>query len=373
MSDEDILIVGDAEHCADLRYAVDLCVGEPFAYLRVRGRDYVLLPDAAVARARRCVRRCRVLSLARFQPGDRPAGLLDGALATAIGRLAREKRSRRLMVPPGFPLGLARELRGLKVRLKPRPGDLFFRERTVKSTAEVARIRAALVMAEVGLAEGIQALKTSKAGPRGHLNYRGSPLTVERLCAVIQVAVLQSGGQAQDTTITGGVRPAMQAGVLRANQPIVIALTPRSEKTGYHAGLARTVVRGRATEPVRRLYATVQRGQAEAFNRLCEGVAAGDVPAAVEACFVREGFRSTRRNGVRHGFDGETGHGIGLDPREPPYLVAGSRSVLQAGNVLAVGLRLGYPELGHVHLEDLALLTANGARNLTQFEKVLEV
>jgi Xaa-Pro aminopeptidase len=47
--------------------------------------------------------------------------------------------------------------------------------------------------------------------------------------------------------------------------------------------------------------------------------------------------------------------------------------VLRTGHVVTVEPGLYYLELGGVRLEDVALITANGPRNLTKFEKVLEI
>ena len=53
------------------------------------------------------------------------------------------------------------ELRDLGVKVKTRPG-IFFTSRWLKTADEVKKISAALIMAEVGLAEAMQALKSSK-------------------------------------------------------------------------------------------------------------------------------------------------------------------------------------------------------------------
>jgi Xaa-Pro aminopeptidase len=50
-----------------------------------------------------------------------------------------------------------------------------------------------------------------------------------------------------------------------------------------------------------------------------------------------------------------------------------STGVLKTGHVVTVEPGLYYPELGGVRLEDVALVTRNGARNLTRFEKALEL
>ncbi|HMC28346.1 MAG TPA: M24 family metallopeptidase [Verrucomicrobiae bacterium] len=50
-----------------------------------------------------------------------------------------------------------------------------------------------------------------------------------------------------------------------------------------------------------------------------------------------------------------------------------SNDVLKKGHVVTVEPGLYYPGIGGVRLEDVALITDNGARNLTKFEKVLEI
>jgi Xaa-Pro aminopeptidase len=52
---------------------------------------------------------------------------------------------------------------------------------------------------------------------------------------------------------------------------------------------------------------------------------------------------------------------------------ANSTGKLRPGHVVTVEPGLYYPEIGGVRLEDVALVTNNGARNLTRFEKVLEI
>lgn len=377
MANDNLLIFADSAHCADLRYAVGVAVREPFIYLRVKGQAYALLGDSDLDRAREQARNCRVLSLARYQA--RAAASAGGrtALAEVIRRLAVEKQVRRLWVPAAFPLGLARELRRLKVRVKPRREELFFPERELKSAQEIEMIRAALVMAEVGMAEAVQALKNSKPDPRGRLLHRGAPLTAERLRAVIRVAVFQAGGHACEASVAGGRQACSPqepgSGPLAARQPIVIRIAPCSDKTGYHADLTRTVVRGQASEGMRRLNAVVEQAQDTAVGLSREGVKAAAIHRAVQAQFNQAGYRTLRGPGAPRGCLHATGHGIGLEREEPPWLTATSRAVLRSGHVLAIGPGLYYPGVGGVCIKDLVVVTRNGARNLTRFEKMLEV
>lgn len=375
MGDDNLLIVADCAQCADLRYAVGLALSRPAVYLRAKGRGYALLDDADLVAGRAQSRNCRVLALSRYL--THPNGGRTPTLADAIQRLAREKRVRRLVVPANFPLGLARALRERKVRVKPRCGEAFFSERAVKSPEEVAMIRAAVVMAEVGLAEGIQVLKNAQIRPRGRLLYRGSPLTAERLRSVMQVAVFQAGGQPVRVTVAteakGGCPGPDAHGRLRAHQPVILGLALYSTKTGYHAELARTVVRGRARDEVRQLHAALLKAQSLALSLLRNGARAREVHAAVGRCLAGNGNGGEARRASSRAVVHANGHGVGLDLREPPYVCARSREALQTGNVVAIEPGLSCPKVGAVFLEDLVLVTHHGARNLTQYEITLEV
>lgn len=297
-------------------------------------------------------------------------------LAHATAELCQELNVRKLTVPFQFPLGLARQLRKLGLRIKVREGN-FFPERQFKSAAEVKMITASLGMAEVGMAEGLHALKRAKVGPERKLLLHGAPLTSEKLRAIIDTAVLQAGGVAVNTIVAGGLQACdpneLGHGSLLANSPVVIGIHPRSARTGYHGRIARTVVRGRASDAVRRQFITVLKGQAIAFTMLRNRVEAGEIHTALERYFRSEGYRSRRQQGRPVGFLHGTGQGLGLEAQEAPQLNHGSPTLLREGHVVAIQPGLYYPETGGVRLEDVVLITAGEPQNLTQFEKTLEV
>jgi Xaa-Pro aminopeptidase len=378
MKKPDLLLFGDSERDANLLYAVGLFLPDPFVYLRARGRCHLLVADVDVTRVRKAAAHCTVLPLAYvIAKAANRARKRPPSLASAIRLLLRERRAGRLLVPADFPLGLARELRDLKVRLKVKPGALFFAEREFKTADEVKKISAALLMAEVGLAEGILALRTSKIDAQGKLVYRGSPLTSRRLRAVIESAVVQAGGVASRTIVACGRQACdpheIGHGTLRAHTPIVIDVFPRSQKTGYHGDITRTVVRGRATEVVRQVYAAVQRAQQLAAKLVRPGVRAREVHGAVERSLAEEGYQTHRDNGRSRGFFHGTGHGLGLELHEPPRIADASPAVLAEDHVITLEPGLYYPAVGGVRLEDAFHVSRSGARRLTEFEQVLEV
>jgi len=372
---EALLIVADSERDANMLYATGLFVPDPFIYLCFDRRPLLVMSDLEIDRARAHAPHCRVASLSQIQQHLRRDGTKQPRLAHVIRHVLREKKIHRAVVPDNFPLGLARELKKLGVKVKPRAS--FFPKREIKNADEVRKISAALVMAEVGMAEGMEVLRRAKISRNRRLIYHGLQLTSEKLRSVIDCAILQACGLAANTIVAGGKQACdpheRGHGPLRANEPIIIDIFPRSQKTGYFGDITRTVVRGRANEAVRKLYHTVWQGQKIGFEKIRAKTRAADVHQAVQKFFVQQGYKTGRHDGRMAGFFHGTGHGLGLEIHEAPRVSASSAEILRPGHVVTVEPGLYYPEIGGVRLEDVALVTANGAKNLTRFEKVLEI
>ena len=375
-ANETLLMFADSEHDANLLYTTGVFIGDPFTFLQINGRPILILSDLEIDRVRAAAPHCDLLPLSELQKKIRERGITHPRPADVITEVLRSQKIRRVTVPETFPLGLARELGSAGIRLNLRHGT-FFPRREIKTDAEVKKISAALMMAEVGLAEGLQVLKNSKIGRGRKLTYRNAPLTSERLRAVIDTAILQAGGQPANTIVAGGIQACdpheRGHGQLRAHEPIILDIFPRSQKTGYFGDITRTVVRGRATEAARKLYDTVKRGQKIAFSKIRSGVATSAVHLAVQTFFEQQGYATGKVNGRMQGFFHGTGHGLGLEIHEAPRLGALSLGTLKIGQVVTVEPGLYYPEIGGVRLEDDALVLKTGARNLTKFEKVLEI
>jgi Xaa-Pro aminopeptidase len=372
---ENLLIVADSDHDANMLYATGMFVPDPFIFLRLRGKNFIVMSDLEIDRARHQATNCRVLSLSRIQKKLAARHSKRTGFPQVIQAILREKRVQPVFVPPNFPLGLARELKRLDVKVKVKPD--FFSEREFKSSDEVKKVSAALMMAEVGMAEAMQALKSAKVGRDRRLMYRGAPLTSEKLRSIIDCAILQAGGLAAHTIVAGGKQGCDPHegghGQLFANELLILDIFPRSQKTGYFGDITRTVVRGRASEAARKLYDTVLRGQSLAFAKIRPDVPTAEIHAAVQEFFEQQGYKTGRRNGRMQGFFHGTGHGLGLEIHEAPRIGATSKGVLKAGHVVTVEPGLYYPELGGVRIEDVALVTHRTPRNLTRFEKVLEL
>ncbi|MFN7142092.1 MAG: M24 family metallopeptidase, partial [Limisphaerales bacterium] len=163
------------------------------------------------------------------------------------------------------------------------------------------------------------------------------------------------------------------SGTLKANQPIIIDVFPRSQKTGYFGDITRTVVRGKASDTIKKMYHTVAHGQEIAFKKLGHGVSGSSVHQEILEYFESQGFKTGKSKGRMQGFFHGTGHGLGLEIHEPPRVSLSSNDTMKAGHVVTVEPGLYYPTMGGVRLEDVAYITKDGVKNLTKFEKVLEV
>jgi Xaa-Pro aminopeptidase len=373
---DNLLMVADSEHDANMLYAVRMFVPDPFIYLSLRGRDYIVMSDLEIDRARKHAPHCRILSHSRYQKKLRDRGVKQPGFAHVIAAVLREKRVRKVVVPHTFPYGLARELQKQRVKVQPKSGN-FFSLREQKRQDEVKKISAALMMAEIGMAEAMEALRSSRIGRDRRLMYQSLPLTSEKLRSVIEIAILKANGLAAHTIVAGGKQGCDPHepgyGPLRAHEPIIIDIFPRSIATGYFGDITRTVVRGRASEAVRKLYDTVLQAQAVALKKMRPETATADVHKAVQDYFARQGYKTGRKDGRMQGFFHGTGHGLGLEIHEPPRMGVHSTGNLAAGQVITVEPGLYYPSIGGVRIEDVALITRGAPRNLTRFEKVLEI
>jgi Xaa-Pro aminopeptidase len=367
------LMVADSERDANMLYATRMFVPDPFIWFEVHGKTYSAMSDLEIDRARKQAHVDRVLSLSRYQKLLRRDGVKQPRFSDILGRILQDFRVRSVEVPTSFPIGLAKQLRGIRVRVGPDP---FFPEREIKSSVEVARLAEAMRLAEEGMRVAVGVLRVSRIGRGGFLYWRGRKLMAEDVQGVINGTIAGLGGVASRTIVACGNQGCdpheVGHGPLRAHTTIILDIFPRDMRSGYCGDITRTVVRGHASEAVKKLYSVVGRGQEAAFRKLRADVDAKDVHAAIQELFVREGYKTGVIRGRRQGFFHGTGHGLGLDVHERPRVGAVSE-VLRPGHVVTVEPGLYYWGIGGVRLEDVAVIQATGARNLARFPKVLEI
>jgi Xaa-Pro aminopeptidase len=127
--------------------------------------------------------------------------------------------------------------------------------------------------------------------------------------------------------------------------------------SGYNSDCTRTYAVG--AEPpadVRRTYEVLQRAQEAACQAVRPGTSAESVDAAARDIIAEAGY------GDR--FVHRTGHGIGLDVHEEPYIVGGSELALEPGMAFSVEPGIYLDGEWGARIEDIVVVTDNGAERL---------
>jgi Xaa-Pro aminopeptidase len=370
-----LLIIDDTERNASLLYATRFRAGDAFVYAEIRGRKHLLVSDLEVDRARSEATVDAVHRLSQIEKRLRrnrkapPLPLID-----LVDAFLRSQGVRALVVPGTFGIEHADALRrkGYRIECRREP---FFPERLVKTDDELVCIEQAQRATEEATAAAIAVLRHAQVRG-GVLTDRHGPVTSERLRRFIERELLDRGCRAVSTIVAGGRQAAdphcLGYGPLRANQAIILDVFPRSIETGYWADMTRTVVRGRASEPLRRMYRAVEEAQAAALAAIRDGVDGKAVHQAVLDVFAEHRFPTRRRGGHMEGFFHGTGHGVGLEIHEQPRFSV-RPDPIRAGMVMTVEPGLYYPAWGGIRLEDLVVVTKTGHRNLTRFPRQLEL
>jgi Xaa-Pro aminopeptidase len=208
------------------------------------------------------------------------------------------------------------------------------------------------------------------------LYWKGEVLTAEILRRVMDLSFMEDECLGQHTIVAPGVQgvdPHNEgSGPILPHQSLVLDVFPRSTKTRYWADMTRTVVRGRASDQLKRMYDAVLAAQLRGIALCADGVDGQNVHQEVTAVLERAGFETGMVDGRMQGFFHGTGHGVGLDIHEAPRISKVS-SILGTGHVVTVEPGLYYSRWGAVRIEDMVLIESGGCRNLTSFPKTLEI
>ena len=134
---------------------------------------------------------------------------------------------------------------------------------------------------------------------------------------------------------------------------IVVVDIGGSYEPGYNSDSTRTYSIGDPDPEVARRYAVLQRAQQEAVNAVRPGVTAERVDAVARDVLAEAGLADA--------FVHRTGHGIGLSVHEEPYIVAGNDLPLEEGMAFSVEPGIYFPGQWGARIEDIVIVTADGA------------
>jgi Xaa-Pro dipeptidase len=226
--------------------------------------------------------------------------------------------------------------------------------RMTKEPAELQAMRAAVRAVEAGLRAAIDAIQ---------------PGVSEREIAEIWERAMRAAGSEGPSFATivasgpNSANPHYTTGDRRLQPGDLIVLDGGARIGGYVSDITRTVALGEPGDEARRIYATVL-----AANRA--GVAASS-PGVSGATIDGAARRVIEEAGYGQYFIHRTGHGLGMEIHEPPYIHATSSAPLRAGTTFTVEPGIYIAGVGGVRIEDDVVLTEAGAECLTSFEREL--
>ena len=352
---------------ANLYYLTNFLAEDPFLFLRSGGQSLLVISSMEKARAVRSSIADRVQAREDFQR-DSCETEGDRATPNMIASVLKEHKIKRLGVNADFPIGLADELRRAGYELKPISGPIESL-RSIKTARELKLMQQVQRASEKALASALTILARSKISG-DTLRYDGQVLTSERLKSAIGCSLINDACTSEEVIASSSDDSALPhltgSGPVKANSAIVFDVFPQSIASRYHADMSRTVLRGDAPSELSDMYSAVQEAQNLAVEMLRPGISGAEVHLAVADHFEQSGFQTDLDNG--QGFIHSTGHGLGLEVHELPFL-SKRGELLEKGNVVTVEPGLYYPGIGGVRLEDVAVITHNGHRTITQFPK----
>jgi Xaa-Pro aminopeptidase len=376
----DILIYGDTIRSPELRHEIPLTVPDPFLYAERNGERHVYVSSLEVSR----VRDLDGLVVHPYEDVGWDELVASGVHREEIYKplvlnAVKDMGIEAATVPSTFPLELADHLRANGVDLTPER-EHFSRRRRVKNEAEIAGMRRAQRACEAALDAARELLRAASPNESGGLEVDGKPLTSEWLKRRIGEVFTEHDMLADEFIVAHGPQSAvghnMGSGQIKAGEPIIIDLWPRDRETGCYADMTRTYVVGEPPAPLVEFHRLVREALEKGIQDIRAGVPGRELMVGTCNFFQQHGYRTplSKEPGevLEDGFIHGLGHGVGLEVHEEPGMGIASHDPLVAGDVVTVEPGLYNPGFGGCRLEDMVLVTENGAENLTDYPYDLE-
>jgi Xaa-Pro aminopeptidase len=154
-----------------------------------------------------------------------------------------------------------------------------------------------------------------------------------------------------------GSRPHHQPGHRALQAGDLVTMDFGAMVGGYHADMTRTVGLGPVDPALVRIHELVEAAQAAGVDAVRAGAATADVDQACRTVIDDGGHAKHFRHG--------TGHGVGLDIHETPFLTATSTGTLADRMTVTVEPGVYLPGLGGTRIEDVVLVGPSAAERLT--------
>jgi Xaa-Pro aminopeptidase len=227
--------------------------------------------------------------------------------------------------------------------------------RAVKDPDEIERLRVVAHAADAAFADVISLPFAGRAEAE--------------VAAELDRLLREHGHERVDFTIVGsgpnGASGHHEPGERRIEPGDAVVMDFGGMRDDYCSDITRTVFVGEPTDEAREVYAIVREAQQAAFEAVRPGVAAEDVDRAARAVITDAGY------GER--FVHRTGHGIGLEVHEPPYILEGNATPLEAGMTFSDEPGIYLEGRFGVRIEDQVVVTPGSGERLNDATRELTI
>jgi Xaa-Pro dipeptidase len=339
---------------ANLRYFTGLTIGlserPTVAFVPAKGPLTVLLPELESPAARACLpEQARLVTYQDAEGHEQAFHKVAAALDLGGKPMAVEYLAMRLLEARRIEHSFA-----TSVVLATEPWLPALR--MAKDETEIDCMRQAVQIAE----RAMQRLLDERAIWPGR--------TEMEVAADLRIAMLSEGGQGEafsPIVVAGPNSAAPHANP--SDRPLatgdLVIVDWGAVYQGYHSDITRTFVLGTPTSEMIRMHDAVVAANQSGRLAVRPGMAAQEVDRAARRAVSLAGYGSY--------FMHRTGHGLGLETHEPPYIVEGNLDLLRPGMAFTLEPGIYLPEVGGVRIEDDIVVTEKGSETLTTLPRDL--
>jgi Xaa-Pro aminopeptidase len=313
------------------------------AVIRRDGSATLVVPELE---APRVTSRSEVFAIRAFGETEDPVAIVAGLAAGARSAAIADQTWARflLRLQDAMPQARFRSAAGISAAL-----------RVIKEPAEIELLRRAGAVAD------------RVAGLLGQSEFGGlSEVAVSRRVAELLIA---NGGDTAEFAIVGsgpnGASPHHEAGPRIIGDGDSIVVDFGGSVGGYQSDTTRMYHVGEPGPRYLEVHRVVQQAQEAAVGAVRPGVTAAAVDAAARRVIEVAGFGPY--------FIHRTGHGIGLDVHEDPYIIAGNEQVLEPGMTFSIEPGIYLPGEFGVRIEDIVVCTEEGVERLNRSSRAVAI
>ncbi len=179
-----------------------------------------------------------------------------------------------------------------------------------------------------------------------------------------QMRLRGASGPSFTTIVASGERGALPHGIAsdkKIEPGDMVTIDMGAVLDGYCSDCTRTVCIGKPTREQQKIYETVWRAQTAAAEALRPGLNCKAADMIARQFITDAGYGAQFGHGL--------GHGVGLEIHEPPRLSKLGKGPLQPGMIVTCEPGIYIEDWGGVRIEDMLLITPDGARTLTRARK----